>query len=36
MSGVPLYRAAGYVEIEPRIDMVDGIEVPLARMRKAL
>jgi GNAT superfamily N-acetyltransferase len=36
MSGVPLYRAAGYVEIEPRIDLVDGIEVPLVRMRKEL
>lgn len=36
MSGVPLYRAAGYVEIEPRIDLVDGVEVPLVRMRKPL
>ncbi|QKG70703.1 GNAT family N-acetyltransferase [Erythrobacter mangrovi] len=36
MSGVPLYKAAGYVEIEPRIDVVDGIEVPLVRMRKGL
>jgi GNAT superfamily N-acetyltransferase len=36
MSGVPLYKAAGYVEVEPRVDMVDGIEVPLVRMRKTL
>lgn len=36
MSGVPLYRAAGYAEIEPRIDLVDGVEVPLVRMRKDL
>ena len=36
MSGVPLYKAAGYVEIEPRVDIVDGVEVPLVRMRKAL
>lgn len=34
MSSDPLYRAAGYVETEPRVDMVDGIEVPLVRMRK--
>ena len=36
MSGVPLYKAAGYVEIEPRIDVVDGVQVPLVRMRKEL
>ena len=36
MSGVPLYTACGYVEIEPRVDLVDGVEVPLVRMRKEL
>lgn len=36
MSGVPLYKASGYVEIEPRVDLVDGVEVPLVRMRKEL
>lgn len=36
MSGVPLYRAAGYVEIEPYDERRGGIPVPLMRMRKAL
>lgn len=36
MSGVPLYTACGYVEIEPRVDLVDGVEVPLVRMHKPL
>lgn len=36
LSGVPLYRAAGYREIEKRIDTVGGIDVPLRRMGKAL
>ena len=36
MSGVPLYRAAGYIEIEPHVESVGGIPVPLVRMRKDL
>lgn len=36
MSGMPLYKTAGYVEIEPHVDLVDGVEVPLVRMRKEL
>ncbi|MEO6433472.1 MAG: GNAT family N-acetyltransferase [Sphingomicrobium sp.] len=34
MSGVPLYTACGYVAVEPRVDDVDGVAVPLLRMRK--
>lgn len=36
MSGVPLYRAAGYVEVEPRLDEVEGVLVPKVRMVKDL
>ena len=37
MAGVPLYRACGYVEAEPSImASIDGVEVPLVRMEKAL
>jgi GNAT superfamily N-acetyltransferase len=37
MAGVPLYRACGYVEAElPVMATIDGIEVPLVRMEKAL
>ena len=37
MAGVPLYRACGYVEIEPVMSApVDGIRVPLVRMEKQL
>jgi GNAT superfamily N-acetyltransferase len=37
MSGVPLYRACGYVEAEPPVTAnIDGVEVPLVRMEKAL
>ncbi|WP_326524989.1 GNAT family N-acetyltransferase [Sphingomonas sp.] len=36
MAGEPLYRACGYVEVERLVDMVDGVAVPLVRMRKAL
>jgi len=34
MSGQPLYAAAGYRPIEAVTDMVDGVPVPLVRMRK--
>ncbi len=36
MSGLPLYRACGYLEVEPHLDMVDGVGVPLVRMAKRL
>ena len=37
MAGVPLYRASGYVEVEPVVTAtVDGVEVPLVRMEKRL
>lgn len=36
MSGRPLYEACGYVAVEPHVDIVDGVEVPLVRMRKDL
>ena len=36
MSGVPLYTACGYVPVEPHVDLVEGVEVPLVRMRKDL
>jgi GNAT superfamily N-acetyltransferase len=37
MSGVPLYEACGYVQLEPVLSApVDGIRVPLVRMEKAL
>ena len=37
MAGVPLYRACGYAEAEPPIGAnIDGVEVPLVRMEKAL
>ena len=37
MSGVPLYKACGYIEIEPVLSTpVDGIRVPLVRMEKDL
>ena len=37
MAGVPLYRACGYVEAEPPMTAsIDGIQVPLVRMQKAL
>lgn len=37
LSGEPLYRAAGYGEVEPLLsDPVDGIRVPLILMRKPL
>lgn len=37
MSGVPLYRACGYVPLDPvRCASVDGIDVPLQRMGKRL
>jgi GNAT superfamily N-acetyltransferase len=37
MSGVPLYEACGYVQLEPVLSApVDGIRVPLMRMEKAL
>ena len=37
MAGVPLYKACGYVEVEPVNDAtVDGVSVPLVRMEKRL
>ena len=37
MSGVPLYKACGYVEVEPVLSTpVDGVRVPLVRMEKDL
>ena len=37
MAGVPLYRACGYAEADaPIIANIDGVEVPLVRMEKAL
>ena len=37
MAGVPLYEACGYVAAEPAIlSNVDGVDVPLVRMEKAL
>lgn len=37
MSGVPLYRTCGYVPLEPACSaLIDGVEVPLQRMGKAL
>ena len=37
MSGVPLYAACGYVEVEPVLSApVNGVRVPLVRMEKAL
>ena len=37
MSGVPLYEACGYVQVEPvQSAPVDGIRVPLVRMEKRL
>lgn len=37
MAGVPLYKACGYVEVEPVLSApVEGIRVPLVRMEKCL
>jgi len=36
LSGVPLYHAAGYVEIERVVDRVGEVDVPLVRMTKRL
>ncbi len=36
MSGVPLYVACGFVEVEPVTATVDGVQVPLVRMEKPL
>lgn len=37
MAGVPLYKACGYVEVEPVLSTpIDGISVPLVRMEKQL
>lgn len=36
MAGVPLYRAAGYVDVEAFEDASGGVPVPLIRMRKTL
>lgn len=36
LSGQPLYRAAGYTEIETILDTNGGVPVPLVRMGKAL
>ena len=36
LSGEPLYRACGYQELERTSQHVDGVDVPLMRMGKAL
>jgi GNAT superfamily N-acetyltransferase len=36
MGGLPLYRACGYLEIEPFEQDVAGVRVPLVRMGKSL
>ena len=37
MAGVPLYKACGYVEVEPVNEAkIDGVSVPLVRMEKRL
>lgn len=36
MSGVPLYRACGYLPVAPEDAMVDGVVVPLMRMTKTV
>lgn len=36
LSGEPLYRAVGYQPVEQVVDDVDGVGVPLIRMRKQL
>ncbi len=36
MAGEPLYRACGYEAVEPVIDTVGGIGIPLLRMTKRL
>lgn len=37
MAGVPLYQAAGYVGVEEVLSApIDGVQVPLLRMEKAL
>lgn len=36
LAGEPLYRAAGYREVERTAATVDGVAVPLIRMRRSL
>lgn len=36
LAGEPLYRAAGFSEVERHTDTVDGIDVPLILMKKTL
>jgi hypothetical protein len=36
LAGLPLYRACGYVEIEPVVSQTDLGPVPLVRMGKTL
>ena len=36
MSGVPLYRACGYLPVAPEDAKVDGVVVPLMRMTKTI
>ena len=37
LSGEPLYRACGYLPVEPVLsEPIDGVQVPLLRMEKAL
>lgn len=36
MSGQPLYAACGYAAVEPKVDVVNGVPVPLVVMRKDL
>jgi GNAT superfamily N-acetyltransferase len=36
MAGLPLYRAYGYSDVEPREQDVGGVRVPMVRMMKVL
>lgn len=36
LAGQPLYTSCDYAEVERTSDVIDGVEVPLVRMRKAL
>ena len=36
MPGEPFYQACGYAELDRAAEVVEGVEVPLIRMRKAL
>jgi hypothetical protein len=36
LAGRPLYAAAGFVEVEPRVLDVDGVAIPVTIMRKVI